>query len=182
MLHLKNSILETYYDVLAVKEDASHEEIRASYRSAILNHHPDKQQSTDQALAPQNELGDRFLEIQKAWEVLGNSRSRAIYDSELGGIRQDADVAEDISLVDMTIEDSGDVLELFHQCRCGDYFSVDSLELRKMGYLLLKDESEIGFETPDALPASVVLPCGSCSLRVRLLINTDTRVPIYDNL
>lgn len=92
---------------------------------------------------------ERFLKVQKAWEILCNSSSRSFYDNELRSSRKDvlaadiaedlslrkdvlaADVAEDLSLQDMMIEDDGEALELFYQCRCGDYFSVDSWNWRK---------------------------------------------------
>ncbi|EEF52433.1 zinc finger protein, putative [Ricinus communis] len=182
MRHCKISVQETHYDILSVKEDASYEEIRTSYRLSLLNHHPDKLQSAHRTSDPQDELGDRFLKVQKAWKVLGDARSRAIYDNELRALRKDTGVAEDVSLEDMMIEDGGEALELFYQCRCGDYFSVDSLELGKMGYILLRDENKISFETTDVSPASVLLPCGSCSLQVRLLINADMKLQIDDNL
>ncbi|KAM2066759.1 hypothetical protein ACFX1T_043190 [Malus domestica] len=167
-------IQDTHYDILSVKQDASYEVIRASYRSAILDSHPDKLQSTSGS-------GDRFLKVQKAWEILGDSRSRALYDSWLRASSHDAMVAEDISLEDVMVEDAGEVIQLFYQCRCGDYFFVDSLELEKMGYALLKDGNKISFEAQNALPASLVLPCGSCSLKVRILINSDDFMTIIDN-
>ncbi|PON82007.1 Zinc finger, DPH-type [Trema orientale] len=82
----------------------------------------------------------------------------------------------------MMVEDGGDMIELFYQCRCGDYFSLDSLELGKLGYPLLRDGSKISLLTGDALPASVVLPCGSCSLKVRFLINSDIYVTVDDDM
>ncbi|MBA0738244.1 hypothetical protein Gogos_011636 [Gossypium gossypioides] len=166
-----NSVRETHYDVLFVKEDASYEEIRASYRTAILNSHPDK-------LNSDHETGERFLRVQKAWEILSDPKSRTAYDSELRDLRQDVVASEDISLDDMIIEDAGEVMELYYQCQCGDNFSVDSLELNQMGYTLMRDGTGIFVRTPDALPASIVLPCGSCSLLVRLMINPDIKVPI----
>ncbi|KAK0577323.1 hypothetical protein LWI29_031286 [Acer saccharum] len=182
MLSAESMIQETHYDILSVREDASYEEIRTSYRSAILNHHPDKLQKISETSDADNEVGDRFLKAQKAWEVLGNARSRAVYDSELRASREDLLAAEDVSLEDMMIEENGEVLELVYQCRCADYFSVDSLELGKMGYTLLKDGNTISIQNPDALPASIVLPCGSCSLQVRLLINADIKTPIDNQL
>lgn len=182
MLLGENSILETHYDVLYVKEDASYEEIRTSYRSAILNYHPDKLQKKSETASPDHELRERFLKVQRAWEILSNSNSRAIYDSELRASRQDTVVADDISLEDMTVEDTGEAMELFYQCQCGDYFFVDSLELGKMGYSLLRDGNKILLQTLDASPASVVLPCGSCSLKVRVLINSDIILSIDDHL
>ncbi|KAL5131268.1 hypothetical protein HKD37_12G034186 [Glycine soja] len=164
MLLDKNDIQETHYEVLHVKEHANYEEIRASYR--IIKQ------------------PERFLKVQKAWEILCNSSSRSFYDNELRSSRKDvlaadiaedlslrkdvlaADVAEDLSLQDMMIEDDGEALELFYQCRCGDYFS-------KMGYSLLRVGSGISVLNADTLPGPVILPCGSCSLKARLLINMD---------
>ncbi|XP_061988412.1 uncharacterized protein LOC133706879 isoform X2 [Rosa rugosa] len=166
-----NFIRETHYDILSVKEDASYEDIRTSYRSAILNSHPDK-------LQPTSESADRFLKVQKAWDILSDSRSRALYDNMLIASRHDTFVADDISLEDVMAEDAGDVIQLFYQCRCGDYYFVDSSELEKMGYALVRDGSKLCFEAQNALPASLVLPCGSCSLKVRILINPDDFVSI----
>jgi len=182
MLLGEDSIVETHYKVLSVKEGASYEEIRTSYRSAILNSHPDKLQKTSEASKPNHESRERFLKVQRAWEVLSNLSSRAVYDIELRALRQDAVTADDVSLDDMMVEDAGEALEFFYQCRCGDYFSVDSLELEKLGYVLLRDRNKIFLQTPDASPASLVLPCGSCSLKVRLLINSKICVSIVDQI
>lgn len=171
MILRSNSVRETHYDVLSVKEDASYEEIRVSYRTAILNSHPDK-------LNSDHETGERFLRVQKAWEILSDPKSRTAYDNELRDLRQDVVASEDIGLDDMIIEDAGEVMELYYQCRCGDNFLVDSLELNQMGYTLMRDGTGIFLRTPDALPASIVLPCGSCSLLVRLMINPDVKVSI----
>ncbi|KAF5740695.1 hypothetical protein HS088_TW11G00772 [Tripterygium wilfordii] len=180
MLVSENSIQESYYGILSVREDANYEEIRASYRSAILNFHPDKLQQNYDKCDPSHDTGDKFLKVQKAWEVLSNSVSRAVYDNELQASREENEVAEDIDLQDMLVEVTGEVLELFYPCRCGDYFNIDSFELGKMGYTLLQDGSSVSFQATDALPASLVLPCGSCSLQVRLLIDVDIEVPTDD--
>ncbi|KAL0323076.1 UNVERIFIED_CONTAM: hypothetical protein Sangu_1926900, partial [Sesamum angustifolium] len=116
---------------------------------------------------------NRFLEVQRAWETLADPRSRALYDSELRSMRQDAVTADEVSLEDMTIEDAGSCFELSYYCRCGDYFSVDSSELTEMGYQFLRNGSKISLQTPGSLPTSVILPCGSCSLKVRLHIDAN---------
>ncbi|KAK7404353.1 hypothetical protein VNO78_05184 [Psophocarpus tetragonolobus] len=167
---------QTHYEVLKVKEDANYEEIRASYRSALLSLHPDKLLITSETSNSNQATGEGFLKVQKAWEILSNSSSRSFYDNELRSSRHDclaAEVAEDLSLQDMLIQDDGETLELFYQCRCGDYFSVDSMELKKMGYSLLREASGIRALNADTLPGSVILPCGSCSLKALLLINID---------
>ncbi|KAL6215504.1 hypothetical protein ACLB2K_014934 [Fragaria x ananassa] len=143
-----NSICETHYDILSVKEDASYEDIITSYRYVILNSHPDKLQATSQ-------LGDRFLKAQKAWEILSDSRSRALYDNTLIAPRHDTFVADDISLEDVMAEEAGEVIQLFYQCRYGDYYFVNSSELEKMRSSLLRDGSRLYFEAQNALPTSL---------------------------
>uniref|UniRef100_A0A9I9CZR8 DPH4 homolog n=2 Tax=Cucumis melo TaxID=3656 RepID=A0A9I9CZR8_CUCME len=172
------AIGETYYDVLSLREDASFDEIRASYRSALLNFHPDKLQAMCRKSHPDDIKGERYFKVQKAWEVLGSPKSRASYDRELQAAKGDAIGAESISLEDMVVEDKGEVVELFYQCRCGDCFFIDSGELDEMGYPLLRNGSKVSLRTLDALPASVVLPCGSCSLKVLLVIDTNSSVSI----
>ncbi|KAK6915359.1 DnaJ domain [Dillenia turbinata] len=174
MLLRTGHIQKTYYDILCVEEDASYDKIRASYKSAILNTHPDKLQTSESSA--DSASGDRFLEVQKAWEVLSNSRLRAIYDCELRASRRDVITAEHVTLEDMTVEVAGEVLELLHECRCGDYFSVDSLELEEMGYKLLKCEDKISVLSTNARPLSLILPCSSCSLKVQLVINSNKDV------
>lgn len=174
----QHSVTETYYEILRVKENVSYEEIRASYRSSVLNCHPDKLQTTSERGCADHSMANKFLMIQKAWEVLGDAKSRRLYDTELQASRQDTGTAEDVSLEDMTVEDSGDILQLCYQCRCGDYFSVDSQELEEMGCPISRDGSGMIVRTSDNLSASIVLPCGSCSLRIRLFIEPDTVVSV----
>ncbi|MCL7035663.1 hypothetical protein MKW94_028710 [Papaver nudicaule] len=145
-MHLdgKICVLKTHYDILSVKEDADYEEIRKSYRSAIIISHPDKIQGTTKTSDMQRET---FLMVQKAWEILSDPKSRGSYDRELRDSRRgDTETADqDVNLEEMMVEEAaGEVLELFYECRCGDYFSVDSIELGEMGYSLgRRDESKI---------------------------------------
>ncbi|KAL8232176.1 hypothetical protein R6Q57_001954 [Mikania cordata] len=166
-----NSIHQTHYNILNVKEDASYGEIRKSYKSALLNSHPDKLHKTSQT----TDTESRFLEIQTAWEILGDVKSRALYDIQLRVARQDEAAADEIKLEDLAVEAGGDMVELFYQCRCGDYFSLDSLELGEMGLQLLIEDDNIMLQARDCADmASILLSCGSCSLKIRLMINKDT--------
>lgn len=169
----KNSIQRTHYDVLSVREDASYDEIRAGYRAAILISHPDKLQRKLDVLDLQHKQEEKFLDVQKAWEVLSDSKSRANYDRELQVSRQVVEVVYDeVELGDMAMETLDDVQEFFYQCRCGDYFLVTSLELGEMGISLPENGVEI--QTLSELsPSSVLLPCGSCSLKIRLIIDAN---------
>ncbi|RAL53607.1 hypothetical protein DM860_012222 [Cuscuta australis] len=180
---LNSSAHKSHYDILGVKEDASYEDIRTVYRSAILTFHPDKLHDNSSSSEPSHHskhevTKNAFLDIQKAWEILSDQRSRAAYDIELCAMRQDAATAEDVGFDDLKIEASGGdddgVFALSYPCRCGDFYVIDSLDLTNMGYPLVKGRREMFIETSKDLPVSVVLPCGSCSLKVRLLINQDT--------
>ncbi|KAK9111450.1 hypothetical protein Scep_018969 [Stephania cephalantha] len=163
----------THYDILSVREDASYEEIRACYRSAVLNCHPDKLLWTKGVPEDHHELQQRFIKVQKAWEILSDSRSRAVYDDELQASRQDAETGEEVSFKEMTIEDIGEVVVRFsYQCRCSDHFSIDSSELEELGCSLQRKGSKISLQRPeDATATSVILPCGSCSLKICLIID-----------
>ncbi|KZV28899.1 hypothetical protein F511_13694 [Dorcoceras hygrometricum] len=159
---------------MGVKEDASHEEIRKTYRMTILNCHPDKQQQNISEISNHKHgSGNEFIEVQRAWEILSDPRSRALYDNELQVLRHDSATADDLRLQDMTVEDAGDCFEFYYHCRCGDCFFVDSLELEEMGYKLLRNGKKISLQTPGSFPASVVLPCGSCSTKVGLYIDAE---------
>nr|GLL48880.1 DPH4 homolog [Ipomoea trifida]GMD96308.1 DPH4 homolog [Ipomoea batatas] len=175
-----NAVHKSHYDILGVEEDANYEDIRAVYRSAILSFHPDKRHSTPDSSPSKRETENRFLEIQKAWEILSDQRSRTIYDNELRSLRQDAATSEDIGVDDLKVEAAGDVLELSYPCRCGDFYVIDSLDLADIGCPLVRDGRKMFIETSKDLPASVVLPCGSCSLKVRLLISPNTRLELDD--
>ncbi|MCX7881260.1 MAG: DnaJ domain-containing protein [Patescibacteria group bacterium] len=61
-----------YYEILGVSKNATLEEIKAAYRKQALKWHPDKNKSP--------EAGERFKEINKAFEVLSDSQKREIYD------------------------------------------------------------------------------------------------------
>lgn len=171
----KEDILDlTHYDILSVKEDASYEEIRASYRAALLESHPDKSQNTSET------SNKKFLKVQKAWEILSNSTSRFAYDSELRAKRGEVVTEEDIKLEDMIINDPREnVLEFIYKCQCGDYYLINDLDLGDMGYTLLRVGNKLRVHmSDDGFQASIVVPCMSCSLKIQLLIDADSSVTV----
>ncbi|KAJ1700630.1 hypothetical protein LUZ63_000409 [Rhynchospora breviuscula] len=168
-----NTTQKTYYEILSVREDAGIDEIRTGYKAALLNTHPDKLlKHPDLTESGDNER--EFLVVQKAWEILSNSQCRSQYDKELAASRRKVDViANEIELEDMNLENRNDgVHEFLYPCRCGDYFGISSVELKAMG-VLVGENGEVEISDSNFLPVSVILQCGSCSLKVRLLIQAN---------
>lgn len=158
------------YEVLSVGEDATYDEIRAAYKSAALNTHPDKAERPLKWFVSSDEQQD-FHSVQKAWKILRYPTSKAEYDKQLQSSRQSLEIiALDIQIEDMIVENSADAVELLYACGCGDYFSITSCELGDMG-ILVSEDGEIEVQASDSLSASIVLGCGSCSLKTRLVIN-----------
>ena len=105
----------THYEVLGVSEAATRQEIRQAYRELARRHHPDRYSGTDPAGLERARR--RMASLNRAWEVLGDSRLRRSYDLEIG-LRappaaratarpgEDADEVEDLDdLHDLTFED-----------------------------------------------------------------------------
>ena len=162
---------ETFYNVLSVDESASYEEIRANYRAAVLSLHPDKIKSK-QAIQDPDEVRERFVKIQEAWEVLGDRESRAAYDKELKSTKSDPPVyAHEIEMKDLGFRDCGDALELVFPCRCGDFFSVSSDDLGEMGFRLEGSRVLRGTGNSVPEPVAVAISCPSCSLMICLTLD-----------
>jgi len=61
-----------YYEVLGIDRDASDEEIKRAFRQLAFKYHPDHN--------PNNEAGEKFKEVNEAYEVLSDPEKRAAYD------------------------------------------------------------------------------------------------------
>ncbi|TMB98827.1 MAG: hypothetical protein E6J42_05025 [Chloroflexi bacterium] len=64
---------KTYYDILGLKPGASDKEIKSAYRKLARKHHPDVNPGDKGA-------EQRFKDINRAYEVLSDSKKRAKYD------------------------------------------------------------------------------------------------------
>ena len=64
-----------YYNILNVKKNASHDEIRKAYYHISRASHPDKQQQHNN-----KEITEAFVNITNAYQVLSDPYKREIYD------------------------------------------------------------------------------------------------------
>lgn len=79
--------LETeLYDLLDIKPDATHDEIKKAYRKKALQCHPDK--GGDE---------EHFKKINSAYEILSDSKKRELYDlNGKDGLRHSGEIPEDL--------------------------------------------------------------------------------------
>lgn len=75
----------SHYDILQIRQDASNDEIKRSFRSLALKYHPDKNKSDDSK--------EKFLRIVEAYEVLSDESSRKKYDLLFQGERNGENVS-----------------------------------------------------------------------------------------
>jgi DnaJ-class molecular chaperone len=79
-------VARDYYETLGLKRTASEKEIKSAYRKLARKHHPDVNPGDKKA-------EERFKEINQAYEVLSDAKSRAKYD-RYGDQWQHADAFE----------------------------------------------------------------------------------------
>lgn len=61
-----------YYEILGVAKEATQDEVKKAYRKLALQYHPDRNKT--------KEGEEKFKEVTKAYEVLGNEEKRKTYD------------------------------------------------------------------------------------------------------
>jgi DnaJ family protein B protein 4 len=69
--------MQSFYEILGVKNDATETEIKKAYRSLSLKHHPDRN--------PSDEARTLFPKINEAYEILSDPSKRKQHDMELNG-------------------------------------------------------------------------------------------------
>jgi curved DNA-binding protein CbpA len=72
--------MKDYYSVLEVSRSATQEEIKKSYHKLAHQYHPDFNNATERVKKLAEE---KFKELQEAYNILGNSDKRKLYDKKL---------------------------------------------------------------------------------------------------
>ena len=75
MLENNDTTPATYYGILGVAKDVTHDDLRTAYRRLARQWHPD--------VCRDKNANEMFLQIQEAYQVLSNGGTRARYDAGL---------------------------------------------------------------------------------------------------
>ncbi len=67
--------MKDYYEILGISHKASSEEIKKAFRINAIKYHPDKTEGNKYST-------EKFLEVKEAYDFLGNSEKKVIYDLE----------------------------------------------------------------------------------------------------
>lgn len=137
---------EDLYAILGVQPTSTAAEIKSSYQRLLRFTHPDKTGAFCQTSS------EAFHRVQRAWRTLGEPELRARYDRELELCRLSRAPPVEYELDLVELEWCEEARQFWFACRCGDAFR------------LAEDQ---------AVPESVLVPCDSCSLVVRVFVPAD---------
>lgn len=169
--------MATHYEVLGLSNSLSSpgaltpQLLKAAYRRALLQHHPDKVQQVVSSghipvKAPRRQLSSIYTvdQITKAYSVISTPRLRTEYDRELAlqpqetrnsGARQTNVFRTGVEIIDLDDLEFDDKDSLwFRDCRCGD----------DRGFLIREEDLE---EAAD--DGELNVGCKGCSLWLRVL-------------
>ncbi|XP_053139046.1 dnaJ homolog subfamily C member 24 isoform X3 [Hemicordylus capensis] len=68
-----------WYSILGAEPSDNLTELKRKYQKLVLLHHPDKQ-SADVPAGEVEARMQRFIEIDRAWKILGNEETKKAYD------------------------------------------------------------------------------------------------------
>ena len=167
--------MSSFYDILGASRDSDEVKLRELYLAKARLHHPDR---------TREDTNEQFNAIRVAWKTLSDPEKKLQYDLTLDAVaatalRRDGtcDVSSssssaaappvvvcwaEIELGEMEETEEEGVFS--YACRCGDQFEVASDELAG-------DDDDDGSNVTDTEKSrAFFLPCGGCSLQVRLTV------------
>ena len=92
--------MRCHYEVLGVERDASDDVLKKAYRKLALKLHPDKNVGDAEA-------GERFKELNSAYETLSDRNERKWYDDHREDILRGRSVDDDSDSSDYSSDDGG---------------------------------------------------------------------------
>ena len=96
-----------YYKILGIKQTAKREEIKKAYRNLAKKYHPDKGGSKND-----------FLNINTAWQILSNPKTREEFDSYLNNLRNPSINLQDYKFSEKTYQYKNNSSEKDSSLKC----------------------------------------------------------------
>ncbi|XP_034973858.1 dnaJ homolog subfamily C member 24 [Zootoca vivipara] len=120
-----------WYNILGAEPSDSLIELKRKYQKLILLYHPDKQ-SADVPAGEVEARMQRFIEIDRAWKILGNEETKKEYDLQRREheLTQGWPVDAQVSLEDMAWNLNDHSYSLI--CRCGGKYTVSKKEAEEV--------------------------------------------------
>ncbi|XP_062856208.1 dnaJ homolog subfamily C member 24 [Trichomycterus rosablanca] len=139
---------KNWYSILGAAPTEDVQELKQKYQRLVLMFHPDKQKpglSDEEA----EESLKRFIEVDQAWKILSNEKSRREYDLQLRAheLKQSWPVDACVTLEEMNWDSENECYS--YGCRCGGEF--------------LLEKTDTDEEDEDA-----VVCCDTCSLSIEV--------------
>ena len=162
---------QDYYQLLGLEHKRtaavlSSQEVKAAYRRALLQHHPDKQSSAPPKRPAKH--GERNSvtvdDIALAYKVLSEPSLRAEYDLWINSRDSNGDVKDRVHRTGLETVDLDDLAfdpasSLWSRgCRCGE----------QRGYIVSESELE-----KNADDGELIVGCKGCSLWLRVLFGVE---------
>jgi molecular chaperone DnaJ len=149
---------KNYYKVLNLRQNASESEIKKAYRSAAKKYHPD--------ISAKN--GEKFKQIQEAYETLSEPERKSVYDQEL---RSEHTPQRRIPRPSKRDEFTFDLFDSFDPFSAWDDFWADFVSdsfhgvspkqrKRYVEIVLTPEEARLGGEISFDIPLEA--PCSRC--------------------
>ncbi|XP_072841955.2 dnaJ homolog subfamily C member 24 isoform X1 [Pogona vitticeps] len=124
---LREQPQKDWYSILGAGPSDSLTDLKRKYQRLVLLYHPDKQ-STDVPAGEVEARMQRFIEIDRAWKILGNEETKKEYDLQRREyeLTQGWPVDAQVSLGDMAWNHNDRSYSL--TCRCGGKYIVTENE------------------------------------------------------
>lgn len=125
---------DNFYEILNCDLNSTSEEIKKSYQSLILKHHPDKQKQNTET----------FIRLNEAWNTLRDPDKRKTYDAEIlqKQFSENRIVHEVVNLTSDFRFDP-ETNSYCRDCRCGGLFVVSKQDVDDSDSYLECDECSL---------------------------------------
>lgn len=122
-------MVDDYYELLNIADDASQEEIKKAYQILVLKCHPDKANSSNDTGL---EMNDLFLKVQHAKETLFDVEKRKSYnrklkEQNLKQVKGPLFSSETLETMDYDKDNQC----FYFDCRCGGCYVLDLPDVDK---------------------------------------------------